>query len=248
MPLVAFSEQSQWLIHMYSALALARDQGVSACFIFFELECCNKKEQILKQKNLLWSTIQSMTHLILSETQGLLQDPLISAGIRNWISDKVNGEISLAWMNFGHDLELGKTLRKKKLIITSGENVELHLFCGLFFLPLKMSKCFQELCTLLLWTTAVLWRAVKSCLFTSTDAGNISAWGNWTSSTKHVTGAPSKEVTLQLQSWVQKAASATAAMCKAAKAMFAMLCQGALCGWEGFSVTICRKCFDSEQG
>jgi len=55
---------------MYSALA--QGQGVSACFIFFELQCCNKKEQILKQKSLSWSIMQSMTPLILSELQGLL--------------------------------------------------------------------------------------------------------------------------------------------------------------------------------
>lgn len=66
---------------------------------------------------------------------------------------------------------------------------------------------------------------------------------NRTSGTKHVTGAPSKEETLQLQSWVRKAASATAAACGAAKAVFARLCQGALHSWEGFSGTVCRRCF-----
>lgn len=89
----------------------------------FSLECCNKKEQILKQKNLLWSIIQSITPLILSETQGLLQELLISAGIRNWIwlLTKWMERFLFALTNFGHDLEIGKTLTERKADHHTGE-------------------------------------------------------------------------------------------------------------------------------
>lgn len=42
--------------------------------------------------------------------------------------------------------------------------------------------------------------------------------------------------------------AAAAGACEGVTAAFVGLCQGTLYSWKGFSVSVCRRCFDSDHG
>lgn len=82
------------------------------------------------------------------------------------------------------------------------------------------------------------------------DAGNVLDQGNGTFNTKYVTqcslqvGHP---VGMQRALPLLSAPAAATGACEGVTAAFVGLCQGTLYSWKGFSVSVCRRYFDSDR-